>query len=312
MPISHPSAMPEETIAALNCRPGKIYVDGTLGGSGHARLIGRRIGPNGQLIGIDQDPAAVRNARVILDPLPCRIHLFHDNFQHLPAILSQLDIPAVDGILLDLGISLYHLEASGRGFSFMRDEPLDMRMNTNSHQTADMLVNQMDADELTAIFKKYGEERWSKRIAAFIVDARKTAPIRTSRQLADIITAAVPAKAAAKQRIHPATRVFMALRIAVNRELDVLANFLDTALDCLAPRGRLCVLSFHSLEDRLVKQHMKAWATGCTCSREIPICVCGKTPVVRLVNRKVMRPSDEEAEKNPLARSTRLRAAEKL
>lgn len=312
MPISHPSAMPEETITALNCRPGKIYVDGTLGGSGHAKRIGGRIGSRGQLIGIDQDPAAVRNAHVVLGQLPCRVHLFHDNFQHLPAILSQLDIPAVDGILLDLGISLYHLEASGRGFSFMRDEPLDMRMNTDSHPTADMLVNQLDADELTAIFKKYGEERWSKRIAAFIVDARKAAPIRTSRQLADIITAAVPAKAAAKQRIHPATRVFMALRIAVNRELDVLASFLDTALDCLAPRGRLCVLSFHSLEDRLVKQHMKAWATGCTCSREIPICVCGKKPVVRLVNRKVMRPSDAEAEKNPLARSTRLRAVEKL
>jgi 16S rRNA (cytosine1402-N4)-methyltransferase len=312
MPIHHPSAMPEEAIESLNCRPGNIYVDGTLGGSGHAKRICERLAPNGHLIGIDQDPAAIQNAREVLEPCACYIHLFHDSFQNLPGILLQLNFPAVDGILLDLGISLYQLEASGRGFSFQRDEPLDMRMNPEADRTAEALVNTLEADQLSWVFKTYGEERWARRIAGRIVEKRAASPIRTSRQLADIVTAAVPAKAAAKQRIHPATRVFMALRIAVNRELDALTAFLDTALECLNPRGRLCVLSFHSLEDRIVKQRMRAWATGCICPREIPICGCGKKPVARLVNRKVMRPTAAETAENPLARSTRLRVAEKL
>lgn len=312
MPIHHPSAMPEEVMESLNCRSGKIYVDGTLGGSGHARRICERLSGNGHLIGIDQDPAAIQNAREVLAPCACHVHLFHDSFQNLPGILLQLNFPAVDGILLDLGISLYQLEASGRGFSFQRDEPLDMRMNPEVDRSAEVLVNTLAADQLSWIFKTYGEERWARRIVGRIVERRTTAPIRTSRQLADIVTAAVPAKAAAKQKIHPATRVFMALRIAVNRELDALTAFLDTALACLNPGGRLCVLSFHSLEDRIVKQRMRAWATGCICPREIPICCCGKKPVARLVNRKVMRPTAEEIAANPLARSTRLRAAEKL
>jgi 16S rRNA (cytosine1402-N4)-methyltransferase len=304
--------MPEEVLACLNCQPGKIYVDGTLGGGGHAKRICKRISPGGRLIGIDQDPAAVKNAEVVLASYACEHHLFHENFQNLPAILLRLNIPAVDGILLDLGISLYQLEASGRGFSFMRDEPLDMRMNPAVGPTAEALVNGLDARELTHIIRTYGEERWAKRIAGRIVAARGEAPIRTSRRLAEIITAAVPAKAAAKERIHPATRSFMALRIAVNRELDVLTGFLETALDCLAPKGRLCILSFHSLEDREVKRRMKFWASGCTCPKEIPICVCGKKPLVRMLTRKVMRPTPAEIADNPLARSTRLRAVEKL
>jgi 16S rRNA (cytosine1402-N4)-methyltransferase len=312
MPIHHPSAMPEEAIDSLNCRPGNIYVDGTLGGSGHAKRICERLAPNGHLIGIDQDPAAIQNAREVLEPCACHVHLFHDSFQNLPGILLQLNFPAVDGILLDLGISLYHLEASGRGFSFQRDEPLDMRMNPEADRTAEVLVNTLEADQLSWIFKTYGEERWARRIAGRIAEKRIFSPIRTSRQLADIVTAAVPAKAAATQRIHPATRVFMALRIAVNRELDALSAFMDTALECLNPQGRLCVLSFHSLEDRIVKQRMRAWAAGCICPREIPICGCGKKPVARLVNRKVMRPTAAEIAENPLARSTRLRVAEKL
>ena len=312
MPIHHPSAMPGEVLDALNCQPGKTYVDGTLGAAGHARRICEQIQPGGRLIGIDQDPAAVKNAKAVLTSYGCHHHIIHDNFQNLPAILTQLNISAVDGILLDLGLSLYQLEASGRGFSFMRDEPLDMRMNTDSGLTAEALVNKMSAGDLTHIFKTYGEERWAKRIAEFVVTARKKATICTSRELAQIVRAAIPAKVAAKQRIHPATRVFMALRIAVNKEMDVLAAFLDTALNCLNPKGRLCVLSFHSLEDRQVKQRMKSWATGCTCPRSIPICVCGKTPQVRLLTRKVMRPTPKEIEENPLARSTRLRAVEKL
>lgn len=312
MPIRHPSAMPEEVLACLNCQPGKTYVDGTLGGAGHARRICERISPGGRLIGIDQDPAAVKNAEAVLAPFECQRHLFHDNFQNLPAILLQLNIPAVDGILLDLGISLYQLEASGRGFSFMRDEPLDMRMNPATGRAAEALVNGLDAQALAHIIRLYGEERWAKRIADRIVAARSQRPIRTSRQLSDIITAAVPAKAAAKERIHPATRSFMALRIAVNGELDVLAGFLESALDCLMPKGRLCILSFHSLEDREVKRRMKAWASGCTCPKEIPVCICGKKPLVRLLTRKVMRPTAAEIANNPLARSTRLRAVEKL
>jgi 16S rRNA (cytosine1402-N4)-methyltransferase len=312
MPIRHPTAMLTEALDWLNCQPGKIYVDGTLGGAGHARGICERIGAEGRFIGIDQDPAAVRNAEILLSSFTCQRHLFHDNFQHLPRILRQLHIPAVDGILLDLGLSLYQLEASGRGFSFMReDEPLDMRMNPDDPTTARDLVNQLDVRELAHIFKVYGEERFSRRIAEGIMTARNTAPLRTSGQLVKVIMDAVPTRSAARQRIHPATRVFMALRIAVNRELEVLRAFLDTALACLAPGGRLCVLSFHSLEDREVKQHMKLWASGCTCPKEIPVCVCGKQPQVHLLTRKAMRPTTVEVERNPLARSTRLRAVEK-
>jgi 16S rRNA (cytosine1402-N4)-methyltransferase len=192
-----------------------------------------------------------------------------------------------------------------------RSEPLDMRMNPDEALTAEILVNQLDQRELTHIFKTYGEERFARRIAERIVAARNTAPLRTSGQLVDIVTEAIPSRSAARQRIHPATRVFMALRIAVNRELEALRGFLDTALACLAPKGRLCVLSFHSLEDREVKQHMKSWASGCTCPKEIPVCVCGNTPRVRLLTRRAVRPTAVEVETNPLARSTRLRAVEK-
>lgn len=312
MPSRHPSAMPEEVIECLNCRPGKVYVDGTLGGAGHARRICERVASQGSLIGIDQDPVAVLNASRVLASAGCRLHFFHDSFQNLPEILSQLRISAVDGILLDLGISLFQLEASGRGFSFRKDEPLDMRMNPESFLTAEALVNTMEAGELALIFRTYGEERWARRIAGRIVEKRRLQPIRSSRELADIVTAAVPVKAAAGQRIHPATRVFMALRIVVNRELDVLSAFLDTALDCLNSEGRLCVLSFHSLEDRIVKHRMKAWVTGCTCPRDIPICVCGKKPMARFVHRKVLRPTAAQNAENPLGRSTRLRVIEKL
>jgi 16S rRNA (cytosine1402-N4)-methyltransferase len=312
MQIRHPTAMLTEALDCLHCQPGKTYVDGTLGAAGHARGICERIGSEGRLIGIDQDPAAVRNAEILLSSFPCQRLLFHDNFEHLPKILRQLQIPGVDGILLDLGLSLYQLEASGRGFSFLREEePLDMRMNPDEAVTAGDLVNRLDARELAHIFRRYGEERYARRIAERIVAARSAAPLRTSGELVKIISDAVPARSAARQRIHPATRVFMALRIAVNRELEVLRDFLDTALACLLPGGRLCVLSFHSLEDREVKQRMKEWASGCTCSKEIPVCVCGKTPRVHLLTRKALRPKAVEVEKNPLARSTRLRAVEK-
>lgn len=308
----HVSAMPEEVLEYLACKPGGIYADGTLGGAGHARAICSRIVPDGLFIGIDQDSDAVSHARTQLEPYGAIVHLFHRNFAELPDVLEQMDIHALDGILLDLGLSQYQLEASGRGFSFKRDEPLDMRMDMRRHTRADDLVNHYSAEQLTHIFKTFGEERFAARIARAIVAQRRQNPIRTSRELAELITSAIPAKSARKQKIHPATRVFMALRIVVNGELDRLETFLGFATDLLKPGGRLVILSFHSLEDRLVKQRFKALSKGCTCPPELPRCVCANRPVIKLLTRKAVRPSQRETDLNPLARSTRLRACEKL
>jgi 16S rRNA (cytosine1402-N4)-methyltransferase len=218
----------------------------------------------------------------------------------------------VDGVLLDLGISLYHLRQSGRGFSFNEDEPLDMRMDTRLSQTAADLVNNLPEGQLERIFKTYGEERWARRIARRIISERSQKEIRSSKTLAELVKGAVPARPAARQRIHPATRVFMALRIVVNRELEVLGGFLENILQHLKPGGRLCILSFHSLEDRMVKRHMQKWAKGCSCPPGLPVCACGKEPLVRKVTSKPLRPKDEEVNANPMARSTRLRAVEKI
>ncbi len=312
MQYEHPTAMPEEAVDCLNLGPGKTCVDGTLGGSGHAQRICRLIFPGGRFIGIDQDEAAIAHAASVLKPFGENVHLFRDNFENLPTILLSLGITAVDGVLLDLGISLYHLRRSGRGFSFSEDEPLDMRMDTRLSRTAADLVNTLPAEQLERIFKEYGEERWARRIAGRIVIERNRREIRSSKALADLIVGAVPAKMAARQRIHPATRVFMALRIAVNRELEVLADFLENILQHLNPGGRLCILSFHSLEDRMVKQHMQKWQKGCSCPPGLPVCVCGGKPLVRKVTSKALRPGDEEVAANPMARSTRLRAVEKI
>lgn len=301
-----------EAVDCLDCRPGKTYVDGTLGGAGHARAICGRIFPGGRFIGIDQDEAAISNAASVLGPFGDRIHLFRDNFVNLPTILLSLGISTVDGVLLDLGISLYHLRQSGRGFSFSKDEPLDMRMDTRLPRNAGDLVNELSAGELERIFRTYGEERWARRIADRIISRRAVRKLESSRELADLIVDAVPAGIAARQRIHPATRVFMALRIAVNRELETLSDFLENVLRFMAPGARLCVLSFHSLEDRIVKRHMKQWEKGCTCPPGLPLCACGKTPLVRKVTSKPLRPGSEEIEVNPLARSTKLRAVEKI
>ena len=304
--------MLHEAVDCLNLSPGKTCVDGTLGGAGHARLICSRIFPGGRFIGVDQDEAAVAHAASVLKPLGGPVHLFRDNFENLPTILLSLGIAAVDGVLLDLGMSLYHLRQSGRGFSFNEDEPLDMRMDTRLSETAADLVNNLSAGQLERIFKTYGEERYARRIAGRIGIERERREIRTSKVLAELIKGAVPAKVALGQRLHPATRVFMALRIAVNRELDVLADFLENILQHLSPGGRLCVLSFHSLEDRMVKQHMKRWEKGCTCPPGLPVCACGKKPLVRKVTSKPLRPGEAEIAVNPMARSTRLRAVEKI
>lgn len=308
----HVTAMLEEAVGMLACRPGKTIVDGTLGGSGHARRICEQISPGGVFIGIDQDRDAIDRARRILPADERRIHIVHGNFVDLQSFLSHLGIGAVDGILIDIGLSLHQIEASGRGFSFNRDEPLDMRMDVRSDVTAADLVASMDERELAQTFSRYGEERWALRIARHLVAQRKSHPVTTSAQLARLVSEAVPASAARKQKIHPATRVFMALRIAVNRELEVLDRFLETAVDLLNPGGRLCVLSFHSLEDRIVKHRFRAMEHPCTCPPTFPHCVCGRRARVRLLTRKVLRPTDAEIRENPMARSTRLRAVEAL
>jgi 16S rRNA (cytosine1402-N4)-methyltransferase len=304
--------MLNEVVNYLNCRPGNVYVDGTLGGCGHARAICEKIFPGGTFIGIDQDIDAITNAETVFKDYSSNIHLFHGNFISLPEFLTQLEIDRVDGILLDLGLSLHHIENSGRGFSFRKDEPLDMRMDIQSPQTAENLINNLSQTELQKLFKEYGEERRAKQITRNIIKIRRQKKIQTSRQLAQIIVDSIPAQAAFKQKIHPATRVFMALRIAVNRELERLETFLEYAVDLLNPGGRLCVLSFHSLEDRIVKQRLKILEKGCTCPPQLPQCVCGQEPQLRILTKKVVRPTAEEIAANPKARSTRLRAAEKI
>jgi len=312
MPYHHVPAMLAEVVALLDPAPGEIFVDGTLGGAGHARAILDKITPGGVLIGVDQDPEAVINARVVLQPYEGSYHLFHDNFANLPAILTELGICAVDGILLDLGFACHHLTASGRGFSFQRDEPLDMRMNPAAGGSAADLLNSADEKTLVRLFREYGEERYAPAVARRIVAERRNARIATSGQLARIVAAAIPRKSAASQKIHPATRVFMALRIAVNRELERLETFLAAAAGLLKPGGRLCILSFHSLEDRIVKHHFRQLARPCICPPDLPRCVCGRTPAVRIVTPRARRPTAAEIADNPMARSTRLRVVEKL
>ena len=311
MSVYHVTAMLDEAVAMLACQPGKIIVDGTLGGCGHARQICKQIVPGGTFIGIDQDQDAIDQAHRVLPIGAPWIHIVHGNFVDLPLYLSQIGIDAVDGILIDIGLSLHQIEASGRGFSFNRDEPLDMRMDTREAITAADMIASMSEREMTTIFSRYGEERWARRIARHLVATRKVTPITTSAQLAQIVIDAVPAKARS-QKIHPATRVFMALRIAVNRELKVLDRFLETAVDFLKPGGRLCVLAFHSLEDRIVKHRFRTLERPCTCPPSFPQCVCGRQATVRVLTRKVVRPSAEEIQRNPMARSTRLRGVEKL
>ena len=313
MPLHHIPVMLREAVFYLNCRPGKVFIDCTLGGSGHAAAILERIEPDGLLIGIDQDIDAVHNAERILEPrYASNFRLFHDNFTQLPEIVRHLGIPAVDGILLDLGLSLHQLESSGRGFSFQGNEPLDMRMNTASSLTAGQIVNQADAQRLADIFRRYGEERWARPIARRIVEARQQVTLSSTEQLARIVSDVIPKRAVAGQRIHPATRVFMALRIAVNRELECLDLLMQHIPALLNSGGRFCALAFHSLEDRIVKQHLKSFEKGCVCPPDFPVCTCGRQPLLRILTRRVHRPAPAEVSANPMARSTRLRAAERL
>jgi len=311
MGYRHVSVMPAEVQRFLDPRPGDTCIDATIGGAGHAKAICRSIFPQGSFIGFDRDRDAIEHARQTLSPYAPMVRLFNDNFVNLPRILAMLDIDGVDAMVVDLGISLYQIRRSGRGFSFQADEPLDMRMNAAADLTAADLVNRLSEKRLAGIFRDYGEERWAKRIARAVGDARRKSPIKKSRQLAEIVAGAIP-KSCQPRRIHPATRVFMALRIAVNRELDCLADLLSFGPGLLKTGGRLCMIAFHSLEDRMIKRRFKELAKGCVCPPDFPICACGQKPMARLLTRKVIQPSQEEIMANPMARSAKLRALIRL
>ncbi|MFP4444875.1 MAG: 16S rRNA (cytosine(1402)-N(4))-methyltransferase RsmH [Desulfosudaceae bacterium] len=312
MQYRHTPVMPYETVRYLNCEKGMAVADCTVGGGGHAALIAEKILPGGLLIGIDRDADALQQAARALQQYEPGIRLVHDNFANFPDILHRLNLETVDGALVDLGLSLYQIEGSGRGFSFSRAEPLDMRMDVRQTTTAADIVNGESQADLCRLFQEYGEERYAARIAGRVVAARQEAPIETSDRLAEIVRLAYPAKARHGQKIHPATRVFMALRIAVNTELENLKRFLAGVADCLTSGARLCVLSFHSLEDRIVKHQLRWLERECVCPPGLPVCQCDKQPLFRVITRKPLRPGEAEIAANPMARSTRLRVAEKI
>lgn len=306
----HVSVLLEECIQGLAIKPEGIYVDGTLGGAGHSSRIAALL-TTGRLVGIDRDPVALKAAGERLAPYKDRVSLVHANFCELDSALDRLGIGGVDGILLDLGVSSPQLDDGERGFSYMVDAPLDMRMNSEDSTDARAIVNTWSYEELKRILYDYGEERYAPQIASAICRRRETAPIETTLELVDIIRSAMPASAL-REKQHPAKRSFQAIRIAVNDELNSVSKVMQAAIPRLNPGGRLAVITFHSLEDRIVKNAMAAAAKGCTCPPNFPVCVCGKKPQVKLITRKPIVSADAELERNPRARSAKLRICEKL
>ena len=306
----HVSVLLEECIEGLNIKPDGIYVDGTLGGAGHSSRIAAKL-TTGRHIGIDRDPVALKAAAERLKPWEDRVTLVHSNFCEIAKVLDDLDIEGVDGILLDLGVSSPQLDDGERGFSYMVDAPLDMRMNNEDSLSADTVVNTWSYEDLKKILYEYSEERYAPKIAAAICSRRETAPIRTTLELVDIIRGAMPASAL-REKQHPAKRSFQAIRIAVNDELNSVAKVMEHAIPRLNKGGRLAVITFHSLEDRIVKNAMANAAKGCTCPPNFPVCVCGKKPQVKIITRKPIVSGEEELERNPRARSAKLRICEKL
>ena len=306
----HVSVLLKEAVEALNIRPDGIYLDGTLGGAGHSAEIAKRL-TTGTLIGVDRDPRALAAAGERLAPWADRVKLVHGNFRDLEGILDELGIPGVDGVLLDLGVSSPQLDEAGRGFSYMADAPLDMRMDPEDPLTAWEVVNTWPREELRRILFAYGEERYAPLIAAAIERRRAQAPIETTLELAEVIRSAMP-RQALREKQHPAKRSFQAIRIAVNDELGAVDSVMGQAIRRLNPSGRLAVITFHSLEDRIVKNAMAEAARGCTCPPEFPVCVCGKKPTVKLIAKKPITASEAELNDNPRARSAKLRVAEKL
>lgn len=311
MEFVHKPVLFDECMENLNIKSDGIYVDGTLGGAGHSLGIAKSLNKNGTLIGIDRDVEALAVSKQRLAEVNPKVVLVNDNHKNIKNILSNLGIYKADGILLDLGVSSYQLDNKDRGFSYRFDAPLDMRMNTNDKMTAKTVVNECTKEELIKIFRDYGEEKWSARIAEFIVAEREKKPIETTFELVDIIKAAVPA-GAREEKGHPAKRVFQAIRIYVNEEISELENAVRNAIDSLNVGGRLCIITFHSLEDRIVKEVFNEEAKSCICPPDFPTCVCGKKSRIKLVNRKPILPSDEELEVNLRAHSAKLRVAEKI
>lgn len=310
MDFHHISVLPRETIDSLNIRPDGIYVDGTLGGGGHASLIAVKLGEGGRLIGIDQDADAIRAAGERLKPFGDKVTVVRDNYVNLPTVLDNLGIPRADGIYLDLGVSSYQLDNAERGFSYMEDAPLDMRMDRRSARTAANLVNEESEAELARIIRVYGEDRFSNQIARRIVETRAKKPIETTGELAALVKRVIPMRLQ-KTGGHPAMRTFQALRIALNGELTVLEQAIDEMILRLQPGGRLSIITFHSLEDRIVKEGFRRNASPCTCPPDFPICVCGKKSRGRVVTGKPIVPTAEEVAANPRSRSAKLRVFER-
>jgi len=310
MEFSHISVLLNECLDHLAIRPDGVYLDGTLGGAGHSSEIVRRL-TTGRLIGVDRDPVALRAAEQRLAPWMEHVTLIHGNFRDVGRILDELGLPGIDGMLFDLGVSSPQLDDGSRGFSYMTDAPLDMRMDGGDSLTAHEIVNTWPREELRRILFEYGEERYAPLIAAAIERRRAEKPIGTTLELVDVIRSAMPPQAL-REKQHPAKRSFQAIRIAVNDELSAVSEMMHAAIPRLSPGGRLAVITFHSLEDRIVKNAMQEAAKGCTCPPNFPVCVCGKKPSIRLVTRKPIVAGEEELERNPRARSAKLRVAEKL
>lgn len=310
MNFSHYSVLLDETIDGLNIKENGIYVDGTLGGGGHSYHIASKLGKDGRLIGIDQDEAAIKAATERLNPFKDNVTIVRSNYENVKEVLDELGIDGVDGMVLDLGVSSYQLDTVERGFSYKYDTALDMRMDTRQSLTARDIVNDYSQSQLFHMIKDYGEDQFASNIAKHIVKAREIKPIETTYELNDIIKAAIPAKMRATGG-HPSKRTFQAIRIECNRELEVLKNTLDTMIDLLNPAGRLCIITFHSLEDRIVKNAFRKAENPCTCPKEFPVCVCGEKPRGKQVTRKPILPSEQELEENSRSKSAKLRVFER-
>ena len=310
MKFEHVSVLLNECIEGLKIKPDGVYVDGTLGGAGHARVVCSYLDETGHFIGIDQDNNALAISRERLNGVTPKVSLVKSNFVDVKSVLDQLGIDGVDGMLIDLGVSSHQLDEPSRGFSYMHDAPLDMRMNQDATYNAYDVVNHMSEKDLFHIIKDYGEERWAKRIAAFIVEERTQKPIETTYELVEVIKKAIP-QGARKDGPHPAKRTFQAIRIAVNRELEIIEPTIRDIVSRLNPGGRLCIITFHSLEDRIVKHAFKNLEAPCICPKELPMCICGKKPQVKVITRRPILPSADEVQVNPRSRSAKLRIVEK-
>lgn len=310
MEFKHKSVLLDETIESLNIKPNSIYVDGTLGGGGHSYEIAKRLTDGGRLIGIDQDEDAIRAAKERLSEFADRVTIVRDNYCNMPKVLDELGISKVDGILLDIGVSSYQLDEAERGFTYKQDAPLDMRMDQRQEMTAKDIVNGYSEEDLYRIIRDYGEDKFAKNIAKHIVQARQVKPVETTFELDEIIKAAIPMKFRATGG-HPAKKTFQAIRIELNRELEVLDESIDAMTDLLNDNGRLCIITFHSLEDRIVKTRFRKNENPCTCPPDFPVCVCGKKPKGKVITRKPIVPDEEELEENKRAKSSKLRVFER-